>query len=350
MAILVTGGAGYIGSHTVLALLERGEEVVVLDNLSNSSPESLFRVERLTGKKVIFYQGDIQQHHLLDHIFRQHDIHAVIHLAGLKSVRESTEEPLRYYQNNISGSLIVLDRMRHAGVKQFIFSSSATVYGPAEYTPLTENCRVGQTTNPYGTSKLIVEQILAEFASTAPQMAITALRYFNPAGAHESGLIGEDPAGIPNNLLAYLAQVAIGKLAVLPVYGNDYPTSDGTGVRDYIHVMDLAEGHLKALDNLLPGFNVYNLGTGKGYSVLEIIRAFERACGFKIAYQFSPRRAGDIAECWSDPSLAAEKLGWQAKRSLEKMVGDAWSWQSKNPQGYGSSVPLSSIRMASDEA
>lgn len=350
MAILVTGGAGYIGSHTVLALLERGEEVVVLDNLSNSSPESLFRVERLTGKKVIFYQGDIQQHHLLDHIFRQHDVHAVIHLAGLKSVRESTEEPLKYYQNNISGSLIVLDRMRHAGVKQFIFSSSATVYGLAEYTPLTESCRVGQTTNPYGTSKLIVEQILAEFASTAPQMAITALRYFNPAGAHESGLIGEDPAGIPNNLLAYLAQVAIGKLAVLPVYGNDYPTSDGTGVRDYIHVMDLAEGHLKALDNLQPGFNVYNLGTGKGYSVLEIIRAFERACGFKIAYQFNPRRAGDIAECWSDPSLAAEKLGWQAKRSLEKMVRDAWSWQSKNPQGYGSSLPLSSIRMLADEA
>ncbi|MEB6335153.1 UDP-glucose 4-epimerase GalE [Serratia rhizosphaerae] len=334
MAILVTGGAGYIGSHTVLALLERGEEVVVLDNLSNSSEESLHRVEQLTGKTAVFYQGDILDEQCLKRIFDAHQITSVIHFAGLKAVGESTRKPLEYYQNNVAGTLVLLQAMRDAGVHQFIFSSSATVYGTPEHTPLVETSRVGGTTNPYGTSKLMVEQILQDFAAAEPQFAITALRYFNPVGAHESGMIGEDPNGIPNNLLPYIAQVAIGKLEKLSVFGDDYPTADGTGVRDYIHVMDLAEGHLKAIDHITEGFTVYNLGTGKGYSVLEMVAAFEDASGRKVSYQIVPRRPGDIAECWSDPALAAEKLDWRAKRNLNEMMHDAWNWQKNNPQGY----------------
>lgn len=336
MAILVTGGAGYIGSHTVLALLERGEDVVVLDNLSNSSEESLHRVEQLAGKAPVFYQGDIQDAECLTRIFGGHSISSVIHFAGLKAVGESTRKPLEYYQNNVSGTLVLLDEMRRAGVHQFIFSSSATVYGTPEQVPLVETSRVGGTTNPYGTSKLMVEQILQDFAKAEPEFSITALRYFNPVGAHESGRIGEDPNGIPNNLLPYVSQVAIGKLEKLSIFGDDYPTPDGTGVRDYIHVMDLAEGHLKAIDHIddQKGFTVYNLGTGKGYSVFEMLRAFEKASGREVAYQIVPRRDGDIAECWSNPGLAAEKLGWNAERDLETMMRDAWNWQQNNPQGY----------------
>lgn len=336
MAILVTGGAGYIGSHTVLTLLERGDEVVVVDNLSNSSEESLRRVEQLAGKAATFYRGDILDRSCLSGIFATHDIHAVIHFAGLKAVGESTRKPLEYYQNNVSGTLVLLDEMRRAGVNKFIFSSSATVYGNPEQVPLLETSRVGGTTNPYGTSKLMVEQMLQDFAKAEPQFSITALRYFNPVGAHKSGMIGEDPNGIPNNLLPYIAQVAIGKLEKLSVFGNDYPTPDGTGVRDYIHVMDLAEGHLKAIDHIddHKGFSVYNLGTGIGYSVLEMLHAFEKASERRVTYQIVPRREGDIAECWSAPELAAEKLGWRATRNLDTMMRDAWRWQQQNPQGY----------------
>ncbi|CAI1720880.1 UDP-glucose 4-epimerase GalE [Serratia proteamaculans] len=336
MAILVTGGAGYIGSHTVLALLERAEDVVVLDNLSNSSEESLRRVEELTGKAAVFYQGDIQDGECLKRIFDAHTIDSVIHFAGLKAVGESTRKPIEYYQNNVAGTLVLLEEMRRAGVHKFIFSSSATVYGTPEQVPLLETSHVGGTTNPYGTSKLMVEQILQDFAKAEPQFSITALRYFNPAGAHESGMIGEDPNGIPNNLLPYVAQVAIGKLEKLSIFGNDYPTPDGTGVRDYIHVMDLAEGHLKAIDHIddQKGFTVYNLGTGIGYSVMEMLQAFEKASERSVAYQIIPRREGDIAECWSSSELAAEKLGWRATRNLDTMMRDAWNWQKNNPQGY----------------
>ncbi|WON78134.1 UDP-glucose 4-epimerase GalE [Serratia sp. UGAL515B_01] len=336
MAILVTGGAGYIGSHTVLALLERGDDVVVLDNLSNSSEESLHRVEQLTNKTSIFYQGDVQDAECLNRIFQGHKITAVIHFAGLKAVGESTRKPLEYYQNNVTGTLVLLEEMRRAGVHQFIFSSSATVYGTPEQIPLVETSRLGGTTSPYGTSKLMVEQILQDFAKAEPAFSITALRYFNPVGAHESGRIGEDPNGIPNNLVPYISQVAIGKLDKLSVFGNDYPTPDGTGIRDYIHVMDLAEGHLKAIDHIndQKGFVVYNLGTGKGYSVLDILHAFEKVSGCQVAYQIVPRRAGDIAEYWSNPALAAEKLGWRAKRDLDVMMRDTWNWQKNNPRGY----------------
>lgn len=338
MAILVTGGAGYIGSHTVLSLLDRGEEVVVLDNLSNASAESLYRVEQLTGKAATFYQGDVQDGKCLNRIFNAHAITAVIHFAGLKAVGESTRKPLEYYQNNVTGTLVLLEAMRCAGVRRLIFSSSATVYGTPEHVPLTETSRVGGTTNPYGTSKLMVEQMLQDFAKAEPQFSIIALRYFNPVGAHKSGMIGEDPNGIPNNLLPYIAQVAIGKLEKLSIFGNDYPTSDGTGVRDYIHVMDLAEGHLKAIDHIdeQSGFAAYNLGTGIGYSVLEMLSAFEKASGRQVAYQYVQRREGDIAECWSAPGLAAEKLGWKATRNLEDMMRDAWRWQQQNPQGFQS--------------
>ncbi|MCP1107654.1 UDP-glucose 4-epimerase GalE [Serratia nevei] len=336
MAILVTGGAGYIGSHTVLALLERNEDVVVLDNLANASATSLQRVAELAGKAAIFYPDDVQDRAALKRIFAEHDISSVIHFAGLKSVGESTAKPLEYYQNNLGGTLTLLDEMRQAGVRQFIFSSSATVYGTPEQVPLHETSRIGGTTNPYGTSKLMVEQILQDFAKAEPDFAITILRYFNPVGAHPSGRIGEDPNGIPNNLMPYMAQVAIGKLDALAVFGDDYPTPDGTGVRDYIHVMDLAEGHLQALEHIRDsqGVAVYNLGTGVGYSVLQMLHAFERACGRKIAYHIAPRRPGDIAECWSDASLAAEKLGWKARRGLEDMMQDAWRWQQSNPRGY----------------
>lgn len=336
MAILVTGGAGYIGSHTVLALLERNEQVVVLDNLVNASAVSLQRVEEITGKHVAFYPDDVMDRTALKRIFKEHTISCVIHFAGLKSVGESVAKPLEYYRNNLSGTLVLLDEMRQAGVRQFIFSSSATVYGTPEQVPLRETSRIGGTTNPYGTSKLMVEQILQDFAKAEPSFSINILRYFNPVGAHQSGLIGEDPHGTPNNLMPYMAQVAIGKLEKLAIYGDDYPTPDGTGVRDYIHVMDLAEGHLKALDHIHinTGVAVYNLGTGVGYSVLQMLHAFEQACGRKIAYQVTPRRPGDIAECWADASLAAEKLGWKAQYGLEDMMRDAWNWQNNNPQGY----------------
>ncbi|ATA18605.1 UDP-glucose 4-epimerase [Gibbsiella quercinecans] len=336
MAILVTGGAGYIGSHTVLALLARGEDVVVLDNLVNSSEESLHRVEQLAGKAPVFYQGDVQDAGCLGRIFTEHKISSVIHFAGLKAVGESTRKPLEYYQNNVAGTLVLLEAMRHAGVHQFIFSSSATVYGENAPVPYVETTPIGGTTSPYGTSKLMVEQILQDFAKAEPQFSIIALRYFNPVGAHESGLIGEDPNGIPNNLLPYIAQVAIGKLEKLGVFGGDYPTKDGTGVRDYIHVMDLAEGHLAAMDHVekINGFRAYNLGAGVGYSVLDMVHAFEKASGVTIPYQVLPRRAGDLPAFWADASLAKKELGWEVQRGIDAMMRDTWNWQSKNPQGY----------------
>ncbi|QXF36029.1 UDP-glucose 4-epimerase GalE [Photorhabdus luminescens] len=337
MPTLITGGAGYIGSHTVLALLERGADVVVIDNLCNSSPESLHRVEKLTGKSVKFYQGDILDLDLLNQIFQENNIESVIHFAGLKAVGESTRKPLEYYQNNVTGTLVLLQAMRTNGVHKLIFSSSATVYGDPESVPLTENAKVGGTTNPYGTSKLMVEQILKDFAAAKPSFKITSLRYFNPVGAHPSGMIGEDPNGIPNNLLPYITQVAIGRLECLSVYGNDYPTKDGTGVRDYIHVMDLAEGHIAAIDYLdkQQSYEVFNLGTGAGYSVLELLHAFEKALGKDIPYKITDRRPGDIAECWSDPSRALDILGWQATRNIDDMMRDSWNWQINNPYGYG---------------
>jgi UDP-glucose 4-epimerase len=336
MTILVTGGAGYIGSHTVLALLERGESVVVLDNLSNASEESLQRVEQLTGKAAIFYRGDIQDSTCLRQIFSDHNISSVIHFAGLKAVGESTRKPLEYYQNNVAGTLVLLDEMRHAGVHQFIFSSSATVYGANSPVPYVETTPIGGTTSPYGTSKLMVEQILQDFAKAEPEFSIIALRYFNPVGAHESGLIGEDPNGIPNNLLPYISQVAIGKLEKLGIFGGDYPTEDGTGVRDYIHVMDLAEGHLKAMDHLnqIKGFKAYNLGAGIGYSVLAMVQAFERASGISIPYQILPRRDGDLPAFWSDANLAKKELDWAVSRDIDEMMRDTWNWQSQNPNGY----------------
>ncbi|MFY1026305.1 UDP-glucose 4-epimerase GalE [Actinobacillus seminis] len=336
MAILVTGGAGYIGSHTVVELLNVGEEVVVLDNLCNSSSKSLQRVSEITGKSVKFYQGDILDSVLLAKIFAENQIKSVIHFAGLKAVGESVRKPAEYYMNNVTGSLILMQEMKKAGVWNFVFSSSATVYGDPEIVPITENCKVGGTTNPYGTSKFMVERILTDIAKAEPQFSVTILRYFNPVGAHKSGLIGEDPSGIPNNLLPYISQVAIGKLAQLSVFGSDYDTHDGTGVRDYIHVVDLAIGHLKALnrhqDNA--GLHIYNLGTGSGYSVLDMVKAFEKVNNIHIPYQLVARRPGDIATCYSDPSLAKQELGWVAERGLEDMMKDTWNWQKNNPQGY----------------
>ncbi|KAB8307356.1 UDP-glucose 4-epimerase GalE [Erwinia endophytica] len=336
MAILVTGGAGYIGSHTVLTLLDRGDEVVVLDNLSNASRESINRVEQLTGKKAVFCEGDILDRACLRDVFARHDISAVIHFAGLKAVGESTRMPLEYYQNNVTGTLVLLEEMRTAGVNQFIFSSSATVYGADAPVPYVETTQIGGTTSPYGTSKLMVEFILRDYAKANPEFSVIALRYFNPVGAHPSGQIGEDPNGIPNNLLPYIAQVAIGRLEKLGIFGDDYPTKDGTGVRDYIHVMDLAEGHLKALDHLpaISGYKAYNLGAGKGYSVLEMVKAFEKASGRSVPYQISPRRAGDLAAFWADASLAEKELNWRVSRGIDEMMRDTWNWQSKNPEGY----------------
>ncbi|MCW1874146.1 UDP-glucose 4-epimerase GalE [Erwinia sp. INIA-01] len=336
MAILVTGGAGYIGSHTVLSLLTRGDDVVVLDNLSNASKESVNRVEKLTGKTATFREGDILDRACLRDIFASHNISAVIHFAGLKAVGESTSKPLEYYQNNVTGTLVLLEEMRSAGVNQFIFSSSATVYGADAPVPYVETTPIGGTTSPYGTSKLMVEQILRDYAKANPEFKTIALRYFNPVGAHESGLIGEDPNGIPNNLLPYIAQVAIGRLEKLGIFGDDYPTKDGTGVRDYIHVMDLAEGHLKALDHLpaISGYKAYNLGAGKGYSVLEMVKAFEKASGRPVPYQVSPRRDGDLAAFWADASLADSELDWRVSRGIDEMMRDTWNWQSNNPNGY----------------
>ena len=333
--ILVTGGAGYIGSHTVLELLSQGDDVIVVDNLSNSSQESLRRVEALTGKAPVFYEIDLLDQTALATPFQNHHIDAVIHFAGLKAVGESVEIPLKYYQNNLSGTLNLLGEMKTYGVKRLVFSSSATVYGDPSSVPITEDFPVSAT-NPYGRSKLIIEEMLADLALSDAEWDISILRYFNPVGAHSSGQIGEDPNGIPNNLMPYISQVAVGKLEKLSVYGNDYETRDGTGVRDYIHVVDLAQGHLKALDHLMtqPGLVTVNLGTGQGYSVLEMVKAFESASGQTVAYEIVHRRAGDIAACYADTQKAFEVLGWKAAKGLKEMCDDAWRWQSKNPQGY----------------
>jgi UDP-glucose 4-epimerase len=336
MTILVTGGAGYIGSHTVLELLSVNEEVVVVDNLCNSSRESLLRVEKLTGKACTFYQGDILDKAFLDHVFSQHTISQVIHFAGLKAVGESVAQPVMYYQNNVQGTLTLLDAMADASVFKLVFSSSATVYGDPEQLPIREESPVGATTNPYGTSKRMVEMVLEDVAKSDPRWAFVILRYFNPVGAHASGLIGEDPNGIPNNLLPYISQVAVGKLEALAVFGDDYDTKDGTGVRDYIHVVDLALGHLKALQRIekSAGLYTYNLGTGNGYSVFDMLKAFETACGKSLAYNVKPRREGDIAACYADPEKAALELNWKAERGLDQMMEDTWRWQCNNPEGY----------------
>ena len=334
--VLVTGGAGYIGSHTVLALLQSGIEVLVLDNLCNSSRESLLRVARISIHSPVFVHGDVRDGNLLSRLFADNSIYAVFHFAGLKAVGESVSQPLRYYENNVHGSQVLLQACADAGVFNVVFSSSATVYGEPAQMPISEASPTGQTTNPYGRSKLMVEDMLRDLAASDPRWRIAILRYFNPVGAHESGLIGEDPNGIPNNLLPYIAQAAVGKLPKLAVFGNDYPTPDGTGVRDYIHVMDLAEGHLRALEALQTRFgaHVWNLGTGQGYSVLEMVRAFEAASGRPVPYRIAPRRPGDIATCFADPAKAERELGWKAKRGLDEMMRDAWRWQSMNPDGY----------------
>ncbi|ARU94631.1 UDP-glucose 4-epimerase GalE [Tatumella citrea] len=336
MSVLVTGGAGYIGSHTVLALLERGDDVVVLDNLCNASEESLRRVAQLAGKSASFVKGDVRDRQCLQKLFAEHSVTEVIHFAALKAVGESTRMPLEYYDNNVSGTVVLLEEMRNAGIMNFIFSSSATVYGENAPVPYVETTPIGGTTSPYGTSKVMIEQVLQDFSKADPHFNTIALRYFNPVGAHPSGQIGEDPAGIPNNLLPYIAQVAIGKLEQLGVFGDDYDTPDGTCQRDYIHVVDLAEGHLKALDHLknAKGYRAYNLGAGKGYSVLEMIKAFEKACGKPVPYVIKPRRSGDLPAFWADPSLAERELGWKVSRGLDEMMRDTWNWQSQNPEGY----------------
>jgi UDP-glucose 4-epimerase len=336
MRILVTGGAGYIGSHTCVELLEAGYEVVVVDNLYNSSEKSIDRIQEITGKEVTFYKADILDGEAMNRIFDKERIDCVIHFAGLKAVGESVAKPLEYYQNNITGTLILCDAMRKHGVKNIIFSSSATVYGDPAFIPITEQCPKGTPTNPYGWTKHMIEQILTDFHTADPEWNVILLRYFNPIGAHKSGKIGEDPKGIPNNLLPYVAQVAIGKLECLGVFGNDYDTPDGTGVRDYIHVVDLAVGHVKAINKIKenPGVKVYNLGTGKGYSVLDVVKAFEKACGHEIPYVIKPRRPGDIATCYSDATLAKEELGWEAQYGIDEMCADSWRWQQMNPNGY----------------
>ena len=335
MTILVTGGAGYIGSHTVLELLNSNKNVVVIDNLCNSSEESLSRVKTITGKTVKFYCGDVLDSEVFTRIFTEHDINAVIHFAGLKAVGESNQIPLTYYRNNIAATINILEVMGAHNVKNFVFSSSATVYGDPASVPIDESFPTSAT-NPYGRSKLMVEEILADLYKSDNSWNIARLRYFNPVGSHESGLIGEDPNDIPNNLMPYISQVAVGKLKQLSVFGDDYATVDGTGVRDYIHVVDLALGHLKALDKLMtnPGLVTYNLGTGQGYSVLEMVKAFEQASGKTVAYQISPRREGDIAQCYAATDLAERELGWKAERSISDMTADTWRWQSNNPDGY----------------
>ncbi len=334
-AILVTGGAGYIGTHTCVELLQAGYRVVVFDNLSNSKPVALDRVRDITRKGLEFVKGDIRDREALDNLFRCHPIEAAIHFAGLKAVGESVEKPLEYYENNVSGTVTLLQAMRDAGVKNIVFSSSATVYGDPESLPIREDFPLSAT-NPYGRSKLIVEDILRDLYRADDSWNIGILRYFNPVGAHRSGLIGEDPNDVPNNLMPFVSQVAVGKLAELAVFGDDYPTHDGTGVRDYIHVVDLAKGHIKALEKLeqSPGCVTYNLGTGSGYSVLDMVKAFEQASGKSVAYRIAPRRAGDIAACYADPELARRELGWEAEHGVEAMCEDSWRWQSNNPDGY----------------
>ena len=336
MRILVTGGAGYIGSHTVVELLQAGFEVTIVDDLSNSSPEVLQRIATICQKEVEFHEIDLCDSKALDALFAKGNFSAVIHFAGLKAVGESVEKPLAYYENNVAGSLNLFQSMAAHGVKNLVFSSSATVYGDPKKVPIDEGCRLGPT-NPYGRTKLMIEDILRDIQASDEEWNIVLLRYFNPIGAHESGLIGEDPRGIPNNLLPFVAQVAVGRLTELAVFGDDYPTPDGTGVRDYIHVVDLAAGHLRALMAIEknPGLLCCNLGTGTGYSVLEVVAAFSRACGIAIPYKIVPRRPGDIATCYADPALALKTLGWRAERDLHTMCVDAWRWQSKNPDGYG---------------
>ena len=336
MAILVTGGTGFIGSHTVIELMQADYDVVILDNLCNSSLNILPRLHHILGKDVAFYKGDIRDRSLLKKIFASHPIDTVMHFAGLKAVGESTQLPVKYYDNNVVGSLLLAEEMAAAGVFNIVFSSSATVYGDPERMPITENMPVGGTTNPYGTSKYMVERILADIQKADPRWSVILLRYFNPVGAHKSGLIGEHPNGIPNNLLPYICQVASGKLPYLSIFGDDYPTPDGTGVRDYIHVVDLANGHLKAMQakSCLSGVHTFNLGTGNGYSVLDMIKAFEQASGLSVPYQIKSRRPGDIATCFADPSFTHQQTGWQAQHDLHQMMVDAWRWQSQNSDGY----------------
>jgi UDP-glucose 4-epimerase len=335
MSILVTGGAGYIGCHTCIELLQEGYDLVVIDNYSNSQPEALKRVQELSGKNITFYEVDVLDETAVGEVFAKHTIEAVIHFAGLKAVGESVSKPLHYYHNNITGTLVLCAVMQQYGVKRLVFSSSATVYGTPERMPITEDSPLSAT-NPYGSTKLMIERILQDLLVADPTWSIALLRYFNPIGAHSSGRIGENPNGIPNNLMPYISQVAVGKLAELGVFGSDYPTVDGTGVRDYIHVVDLAQGHLKALNKVLntTGIDAYNLGTGKGYSVLELVKAFEQAADCKVPYRIRDRRPGDVATCYADASKAERELGWKAERDIEQMCVDTWRWQSNNPNGY----------------
>jgi UDP-glucose 4-epimerase len=333
--ILVTGGAGYIGSHTLIELINNNFKVVVIDDLANSSRESLRRVEQITGHEIPFIEADVRDQSVLDDIFTTYSIDSVIHFAGLKAVGESVAKPLEYYDNNLVSTMTLLEAMREHSVKQLVFSSSATVYGSPSELPLRETSTVGVgLTNPYGKTKYMIEQIIQDYCAADPAFEATILRYFNPIGAHQSGQIGEDPNGIPNNLLPYVAQVAVGKLQSVGVFGNDYDTPDGTGVRDYIHVVDLARGHVAALQHMKAGTNVYNLGTGSGTSVLEIIKAFSKACSRDLPYEIKPRRAGDIAACYADCSKAERELGWRAKLSIEQACADSWRWQSQNPNGF----------------
>ena len=337
MRVLVTGGAGYIGSHTCVELMESGHDVVVIDNLCNSNPRSLERVEALTGRKVSFYEGDVRDEALLRRIFAEQAIDSVIHFAGLKAVGESVAQPWRYYDNNLNSTLVLTKVMADVGVKRIIFSSSATVYSGDNEMPLRETSRTGSCTNPYGWTKYMTEQILSGIAHADPEWSVVLLRYFNPIGAHESGMIGEDPRGIPNNLMPYITQVAIGRREKLSIFGNDYNTPDGTGVRDYIHVVDLAKGHVAAVTFATEntGCEVFNLGTGTGYSVLDMVKAFEEANGVRIPYRIAGRRPGDLPVCYADPAKSAEMLGWKAEKNLRDMCRDSWNWQSRNPMGYG---------------
>lgn len=337
MNILLTGGAGYIGTHIAVELLNDKHSVIVIDNFSNSSPEAIRRVEKIASKKLKLYQADVRDKTALSKLFSENQIDAVIHLAGLKAVGESVQKPLEYYDNNLNSSLVLLETMRQHSVNKLVFSSSATVYGVPETLPITEETPAGiGLTNPYGQTKFMIEQILHDTSTANPELEVTILRYFNPVGAHESGLIGEDPNGTPNNLLPYVSQVAVGKLETVGVFGDDYDTPDGTGVRDYIHVVDLAKGHIAALENIKPGTATYNLGTGNGVSVLELIHAFSKATGKDIPYEIKPRRAGDIASCYADPSKAEQELNWKAEKSIEEATADAWNWQNNNPNGYSS--------------
>ncbi|MCG6409432.1 UDP-glucose 4-epimerase GalE [Vibrio fluvialis] len=336
MDVLITGGMGYIGSHTCVQMIAAGMTPIMVDNLCNAKAEVLNRIEALTGVRPAFYQGDIRDEAFLDSVFAKHDVQAVIHFAGLKAVGESVSKPIEYYDNNVNGTLVLVRSMRKAGVKSLVFSSSATVYGDPQIVPITETSPTGATTNPYGRSKYMVEQCLSDLVVAEPEWSITLLRYFNPVGAHPSGTMGEDPQGIPNNLMPFIAQVAVGRREKLAVFGNDYATPDGTGVRDYIHVMDLADGHIAALQvvGTQAGLHIYNLGTGKGSSVLDMVNAFSQACGKAVPFDICPRRPGDIAECWASTEKAQRELGWQAKLSLADMTADTWRWQSTNPQGY----------------